>query len=267
MDLGRFSLSGGKPQAELSIAATVRETFSLYSENFTVFLVPMLITSLISGALAAALSVYTNLPPRPEIEIRAELTRWIIMYILTVFWAALLSGLISTAANMIAIGAIIKYSSELLEGHKPTFTDALRFSAKKFLPILAASILAGILTVLGAVALMVPGIILYVMFSLSREVIIIENVGPFKGMSRSKALVSHRWLKTLALNLAVGLIGVAVSFFAQSIARPLGNFNWVLTRVIDAFATPLLPIASTVYYYSMLAKEQLRTSTPPQPNL
>ncbi len=243
--------SGGKPQTELSVAETVSETFTLYSKNFLALLAPVLVTSLIAGALTAALSTYVIIPPRPETVNIVELTRWLIISFTT-------SGLISTVINAIAIGAIIKYSSDLIEDHTPTLRGALRFAGAKFLPMLAASVLIGVLSVLGVIALIAPGVILYVMFSLANEVIIIEGDGAIPAMSRSKALVRHRWLKTFTLVLAVVTVGQVASLFASLTVGLLGNSRWILSSVANALTAPLLPVALTVYYYSMHAKEQPR---------
>jgi hypothetical protein len=57
---------------------------------------------------------------------------------------------------------------------------------------LAAAILLGMIIAVGLVALIIPGIILALMFSLTISAIMIENVGAIEGMSRNRALVSHR---------------------------------------------------------------------------
>jgi hypothetical protein len=126
---------------------------------------------------------------------------------------------------------------------------------------LAAAILLGIIIAVGLIALIIPGIILALMFSLTISAIMIENVGAIEGMSRSRALVSHGWLKTFAILLIIGIILAIVSYIAGLIASPLGSYSWILSSIISALIAPILPITLTVHYYSMRAKEQSATPT------
>ena len=126
---------------------------------------------------------------------------------------------------------------------------------------MAAAILLGIIIAVGLIALIIPGIILALMFSLTISAIMIENVGAIEGMSRSRALVSHRWLKTFAILLIIGIIVAIVSCIAGLIASPLGNYSWILSSIISALIAPILPITLTVHYHSMRTKEQPATPT------
>ena len=55
---------------------------------------------------------------------------------------------------------------------------------------------------MGLIALIVPGIILAIVFSLALPVLLIEKKGVLESMGRSHALVGHRWLKTFARSLS-----------------------------------------------------------------
>jgi uncharacterized membrane protein len=135
----------------------------------------------------------------------------------------------------------------------------------KLLSLLVAALITGILIGLGFLALIVPGIILYIMFYLVVPTIIIEDIGAFDSLSRSRRLVSNRWLKTFVLFLIVGLITGLVAFIGNLIGTPLGIYRWFLSSIIAAFVQPILPISLTVYYYSMLAKGEQMVLPPPPP--
>ncbi len=124
----------------------------------------------------------------------------------------------------------------------------------KLLWIWALSIVVGVIVILGLIALIVPGIILAIMFSLAFPVLLIENKGVLESMGRSRELVSHRWLKTFATYLVLGIILLVASAIISAIIKPLGVAVPVVSGFLSAFFQPLSPILMTVYYYSNLAR-------------
>ncbi|HYU87093.1 MAG TPA: zinc-ribbon domain-containing protein, partial [Candidatus Bathyarchaeia archaeon] len=127
------------------------------------------------------------------------------------------------------------------------------------LSIWALSIIVGIIVVLGFIALVVPGIILAIMFSLALPVLLIENKGVTESMGRSRQLVSHRWTKTFGTFLVLGIIVLIASLIFSAITAPLGIIGPVVNGILSALYQPLFPILMAVYYYSNLA----RISQPP----
>jgi len=107
---------------------------------------------------------------------------------------------------------------------------------------------------LGFIALIVPGIILAIMFALSIPVLLTENKGVLESMGRSRELVGHRWLKTFATFIVIGIIFVIASLIVSAISGPFAVGSPVVSGVLSAFYQPIIPIALTVYYYSNLAR-------------
>lgn len=114
--------------------------------------------------------------------------------------------------------------------------------------------------ILGFIALIIPGIILALMFSLVNPVIMFEGTGILESLSRSRVLVSKRWLKTFGLVLVLGIIVAAVNGVVVVITSPLGFVSPLVSGILTAFITPIFAIAITLYYYSMKAR-----TAPPQP--
>jgi hypothetical protein len=134
----------------------------------------------------------------------------------------------------------------------------------KLVSILVSTLIVGLLIGLGLIALIIPGIILAIMYSLVVPVIINENVGALGSLSRSKRLVDHCWLKTFAFFLIIGIVLLA-AFIGTLVALPFGDFGWVVSSIISAFPSPILPISTTVYYYSMAGREEEQRIPPPPP--
>jgi len=255
-----------KPSRELSIEETLTYTFDIYSRNFILFFIPFLIAGLISGILSVPILSHVSKISKidftgPPDVVWSQLWN----FILTLLALVLLLGIISWIIGNVISGVCVKCASDLIEKGKASLGESFNFTVYKLPSILIATLITGILTALGLLALIVPGIIIYVMFYLVIPAIMIENIGALDSLSRSRRLVSNRWLKTFVLALIVGLILGIAAFILNLIMAPLGIYSSLVGSVITAFVQPIIPISLTVYYYSMLAKEQQRILPPPPP--
>lgn len=263
-----------KPSRELSIGETLSWTFGIYSRNFILFFTPIFASLLITGILGGILALYVaNLPQLPITVTPSEAWIWLITYIPVLMLAAFVIIILSWIVSTIANGICVKCASDVIEKGSANLENAFNSAARRLLSLLAVAIISGILIILGLIALIIPGIILAIMFSLVVPAIIIENVGALESLSRSRRLVSNRWVKTFLFILVIVIIIAIASAIASWIVSPIWIFGEptssivgsILTAIMTAFITPILPISMTVYYYSMLAKEQLSLPPPPPP--
>ena len=255
-----------KPSRELSLEEILTWTFDLYSKNIVMFLIPIMITALISGSFSVPIASYIT--KMGEIDRGAPpdvVLSQLWSYISTLLALAFVFGIISGIVGTIAYGVCVKCASDLIEKGKASLGVSFNFTVTKLLSLLVAALITGILIALGFLALIVPGIILSIMFYLVIPTIIIEDIGAFDSLSRSRRLVSNRWLKTFVLSLIVGIITGFVAVIGSLIGTPLGIYGWFLSSIIAAFVQPIFPISLTVYYFSMLAKEEQRILPPPPP--
>jgi hypothetical protein len=256
-----------KPPRELSIEEVLTRTFELYSRKFAMFLILGLIASLTTGILSIPLRNYVeaamvDFEPSASPEVVLE---WVNMYLPTLLCVTAVVIIISLIVNAIAHGICSRLVSDMIEKGDASLEEAFQFTVCKLFSLLVVVIITGILTALGFIAIVVPGIVLTLMFCLVVQVVIIEDVA-LDSLSRSRRLVSNRWLKTFVLLLIVCAIVLFVSFVGSLIGSPFGAAGSVVSSIIAAFVQPVLPISLTVYYYSMLAKEeQLRVPPPPPP--
>lgn len=251
-----------KPSRELTIEESISWTFDIYFKNFNLFFIPILVASLITGFFSAVISAYglsiSAILAAPPLDV-ADL----ISFVVTLLLLALALGVISWIIGTIATGICVKCTSDLLEKGSTNLENAFHFTVSKLLSLLLGVLISLILIMLGLFALIIPGIILAIMFSLVVPSIIIGNVGAIEGLSKSRKLVSHRWLKTFAFFLIVIIIVGAASLIGSLIAAPFGILDWLVNNIITSFISPIVPIAFAVYYYSMSAREQ--PSLPPPP--
>jgi len=246
-------------QRELSIGEILTQTFNLYSRNFAHYPVPFLVAGILTGLVTIVVRLAIVIPEAPANPTSQLLLAWFPTFLTATLTSLFLSGIVSWIVNSFTTGITTKFTSDLLERGQANLQTSFNFTLTKLLPLLAASIITGILIVLGFIALIVPGIILALMFSLVYPVIMLEGTGILGSLSRSRVLVSKRWLKTLGLLFVVGIIVAMVNGVAVLNAGQFGLVAPLISGILTAFITPIVPIATTLYYYSMKA----RTLPPP----
>ncbi|MDE1854048.1 MAG: zinc-ribbon domain-containing protein [Thaumarchaeota archaeon] len=239
---------------ELTLGEVVSKTFDVYKRGFTKFVVLFLVVEVVIGVLTALVQRTFVVPPLIPNPTPQQVYSW-----LPGFFGALvpLVALTTLAAFLfypIALGSTVKMTSDEVTKGQSNLGGSIRFAFSKLLWIWVLSIIVGIIVLLGLIALIIPGIILAIMFSLTIPVLLIENPGVLESMGRSRKLVSQRWLKTFALVLIFGIIVAIAGIVVSVIALPFGAASGVVSGILSAFYQPLLPIAITVYYFSNVAR-------------
>src|SRR5579871_3647589 len=235
---------------ELTVGEIVSKTFEIYRKDFVKYFIIFAVVEVISGVLTALSQRVFVLPTLASNATPQQVVTW-----LPVFFGALLPLIFSIIVVgivffPIAQGTAIKLAAEQIEKGQADLGTSFRSSASRLLGIWALSIIVGFLVVLGFFALIIPGIILAIMFSLAFPVLLIENKGVTESMSRSRALVSNRWLKTFVTFLVIAIIIGISAAIASALSAPFGIASPVVSGLLSAFYQPLFPILLTVYYFS-----------------
>jgi hypothetical protein len=248
-------------QSELSIGEILTQTFNLYSRNFVQYVIPFLAAGILTGLVTIAVRSTIFIPTAPLHPTSQQLLAWFPTYLIASVTSVFLSGIVSWIANSFTTGITIKFTSDMLEKGRATLQTSFNFTLTKVLSLLAASLITGILIFLGFVALIVPGVILALMFSLVYPAIMLEGTGVLGSLYRSRFLVSNRWLNTFGLLFLLGIIIAILNGVFVLVASPFGVFSPLISGILTALITPIFAIAITLYYYSMKA----RTLPPPPP--
>lgn len=174
-------------------------------------------------------------------------------------WIAAISSVMLTV-----VGGLIQYLTyQRMQGRDVTVVAALSKFACRLLPIILVAILMYALTMLGAVLLLVPGIIMACGLAVCVPVCMIEDRGVFDSLSRSWVLTKgHRgtiflvWLIFMAVAV-VALIGVLIVaiIFHNVIVYHVTNLVW------EASAVALLSsITAVAYFYLRALKDGVAVS-------
>jgi len=248
-------MSGGQGiTRELSLGELVTKTFELYRRDFSKYLILFVVVEAVIGVLTTLVRRAIVLPAAlPAGATPQQLLNWLPGFFGAVTALVALTAIVSLVFYPISIGGAVKMASEEITTGKADLAASVRFVASRIVWLWAVGLVVGIIVVVGFIALLVPGIILSIMFSLAVPVIIIEGTG-FESMGRSRKLVSQRWLKTFALVILIGIVVGIASAVVSAVTGPLGVASTIVSSVVSALYIPLIPIALTVYYYSNVAR-------------
>ena len=239
---------------ELSLGEVVSKTFELYRRGFVKYFILFVVVEAVIGAVTTVAYSSISIPALPTSPTPQQAASWFPGFLGAVVAIGAIVGLASLVFFPLAFGGTVKMASEEIEGRAADLGGAVRFAVTKLLWMWVLGLVVGIIVGLGLIALLVPGIILGIMFSLTFQALLIENKGVAESLTRSRELVGHRWLKTFATFLVLGIVVLVVAEIANLVSAPFGDTSRFVSSVLSAFYQPILPLATTVYFYSNRAR-------------
>ena len=245
-----------RPEGERSVGEMMSRVFSIYSSHFAEVALPFILAGLVSGFFSY--TTFTLIPVGEMVSGGGYSDPSVIMesvgrLMLSVFFFAL----ISMVVYLICGGMVVKFASDVIETGKGSVQQSFDETIARFPSLIAVSLVTSLLTGVGFILLIAPGVILAIIFSLTIPVVMIERRGALESLGRSQRLVEGHWKKTFALLLMVGALIGAVGLLTVIFSRPPSPLAIVLGTVIGSVVDPLYFIAITVLYHSMIAREQV----------
>ncbi len=108
--------------------------------------------------------------------------------------AAVVGGLLAWVGSAVLQVAITRATISDLVGERPSFAGCLKAGFAMLLPMIGLTILQGLGIGLGFMLLLVPGIMLYVAWSVAVPAYVQERIGVVESFGRSRALTKgSRW--------------------------------------------------------------------------
>ena len=132
---------------------------------------------------------------------------------------------------------------------------AYKRAFQRILPLIGTWILVGLAVMGGLILCIVPGIIAAFWFALATQVVVIEGVGGFNAMKRSKELMAGNIGTIFVLGLLVGLIGGGINFGVAFI--PERHVQAIVSAIISAVVTIFVSAVFVVFYFSCRCKHEL----------
>lgn len=116
---------------------------------------------------------------------------------------AIFSGVIAIMLAMITQGALVRATTAYSEGRKASFGESAMAGLSVALPLFLLGLLSAIGIGIGLILLLVPGVILYIMWSVAAPALVEERLGPIEAFGRSADLTRGARWKVFGLTLII----------------------------------------------------------------
>ncbi|MTD43012.1 hypothetical protein GKE82_01490 [Conexibacter sp. W3-3-2] len=146
------------------------------------------------------------------------------------------------------------------QGRTPTAGEAVREGLDVFTPLLVVVVLAGLVTILGFLALIIPGIYLLTHLAVAAQVVAVEGRTGGEALRRSFELVrGNAWWTLgvlLVINLLAGIVGGIATLPAVGLAESSDSALPLLIAaiIVEPFTLSFQALATTVLFFTLVAR-------------
>jgi hypothetical protein len=171
---------------------------------------------------------------------------------------SIITALLGLVTGPLIAGAVSRVVAASYVGDVLGPGDALRTTARRLLPLLAASILVLLAELVGIVLCIVPGLLLFALYTAVTPAMMIEGLGPIEGMRRSWRLLKPRMWAVLGISILARLIAAFLGNVLGALPTVMatllgGSFAWlfvalgsILSSLVSA---PIVAIVATLLYF------------------
>lgn len=167
--------------------------------------------------------------------------------------AVLLSELLSLVAITLFTGMIVELVADVQDGRRDSSPgQLLKAVAPVFGQLIGVAILAGVGILIGFVLLIVPGLILLTVWSVVAPVVVLERIGGFQALRRSRELVrGDAWQVfgvIVVLDVMVTIVALLIEGGAAAASSGVGL---VVSVIVGVLTAPIPALASAVLYFDL----------------
>ena len=215
-------------KAPINVGAVIDRVFAIYVDQASVLMPAAAVVFVLSGILT---SVVVAAAPG----------------------LTLLAVLISVVATTLFTGVVVQLVADVRDGHRDASARQLLQSVT---PVLGQLILVGIVVGLGVligfILIIVPGLILLTLWSVSAPVVVLERPGGLRALGRSRELVRGNGWRVFGVVLVFFLLVIVVGMTLGLLADALGTgAGIVVTVVVGVLTAPLSALAAAVLYFEL----------------
>jgi hypothetical protein len=215
-------------ETTINVGAVIDRVFAIYVDQASVLMPAAAVVFALSGILTAVL---VAAGPGPT----------------------LLGLVIGLVATTLFTGMVVQLVADVRDGHRDASASQLLQSVT---PVLGQLILVGIVVgvgvLIGFILLIIPGLILLTIWSVSAPVVVLERPGGLKALGRSRELVRGNGWRVFGVVfvfvLLVFVVGVPLEFLADALGTGAGI---VVRVVVGVLTAPLSALAAAVLYFEL----------------
>jgi hypothetical protein len=123
--------------------------------------------------------------------------------------------IIGIVAGMVLNGILTVVMGKAVLGQPITVGEAWGHVKPRFGALLGLSLLYTLIVIVGAVVFVIPGVWLYILFSLASTALILEGAPIGRAMTRSRVLIQDAWWRTFGILLLTAVLTALLSFIVN----------------------------------------------------
>ena len=162
------------------------------------------------------------------------------------------------------VAALTRAAADAYLGERVSIGTVSRFAVSRLPAILLITIITLILTLLGFILLIIPGVIAAIRLTLAPAILVVEDIRGTRAVGRSWDLTrNHAWrvFGTLVLSGLISTIGVAVvTLPTEFIATLMGPDGWLVSTVGQLIATvvttPFSILIIVLLYFDLRVRKE-----------
>ncbi|NLW48115.1 MAG: hypothetical protein GXY86_12380 [Firmicutes bacterium] len=229
---------------EYSFGETIGKGFSLYFNNF----IQIFVISLLCQIPLFLLMNYFGIFDLEEISFTFDTARY-----LTVYFANIITKLVLSAWITYFVSQKFLEDSSIVPN--PRSGGLILLLIKSII----ISIIVAFLTLLGVVALIIPGIIIAIGYSIAINILVVERKSIWQSMKRSWILTRGDRGQIFGLLFVVGIIVGVFGFVLKMLVLYLvKDIQWMgyLNMMLSALIEPINSCLTVVIYFNMRIKKE-----------
>ena len=169
-----------------------------------------------------------------------------------------LAMLLVVPALAVVAGAVTRAAVAAVADQDLGVGRSYRFGIGRIWPLVQVIVLTWLLTMLGLVLFVVPGVVIGVLLAVSVPALVVEGGRAWEAITRSWSLVGGHWWRAFGTILLTWLLlGLAVNLITNA-AGGLGH-GWLEQTVAQALAitlvTPFAALVGALLYFDLRARE------------
>jgi hypothetical protein len=180
----------------------------------------------------------------------------------------LIVALLGLLVYALAPAACFKAIGSAYLGEQPTIGESIRYALRRLHSILLVFLLASLAWIAGTIALIVPGIYLWVAFSLAVPALMLEGCRGTKALGRSHGLIKDHWWRSFGFLLVAYLLMGVISFMLGGILGAASFtvvdddsisglvLNGVVNLLAQVITTPFIAAATIVLYFDLRIRKE-----------
>lgn len=174
------------------------------------------------------------------------------------FWVLLAATflLVAVPLGLVLMGGITLGAVRWLAGRPATIGEMLGAGARRLWPLFLTGLLVLLMTLVGYIFLIVPGIWLAVATSVALPAVMAERLGATSAVGRSFTLTVGARGAVFGAFLAMGAIGMAAGLVVRLVEAASPVAGLVANLALNAVITPLAWLVPAVAYHDLRAAKE-----------